>query len=44
MAGPVMNELTDAGHGDPLTATPCDKHLRVRLRPAAQSPARAPSE
>lgn len=31
--GPVVNELTDAAHRDPLTATPYHKHVRVRLRP-----------
>ena len=33
-AGPILNVLTDAGHRDPLTATPYHKYVRVRLRPA----------
>lgn len=33
--GPLLNWLTDAGHRDPLTATPFHKHVRVRVRPAA---------
>jgi anaerobic selenocysteine-containing dehydrogenase len=31
--GPMVNELTEAGHRDPLTATPYHKYVRVRIRP-----------
>ena len=31
--GPALNDLTDAAHRDPLTATPYHKHVRVRLIP-----------
>jgi hypothetical protein len=31
---PLVNWLTDAAHGDPLTATPHHKVVRVRIRPA----------
>jgi anaerobic selenocysteine-containing dehydrogenase len=34
-AGPALNLLTDAGHRDPIAATPYHKHVRVRLRPVA---------
>jgi anaerobic selenocysteine-containing dehydrogenase len=37
ITGPVLNWLTDAGHRDPLTATPYHKHVRVRLGPAEAS-------
>ena len=33
VSGPALNELTDAAHRDPITATPYHKHVRVRLRP-----------
>jgi anaerobic selenocysteine-containing dehydrogenase len=36
--GPLLNQLTDAAHRDPLTATPYHKFVRVRLRPAEGSP------
>ena len=31
--GPSVNELTEARHRDPLTATPFHKHVRVRITP-----------
>lgn len=31
--GPSVNELTDARHRDPLTATPFHKHVLVRITP-----------
>jgi anaerobic selenocysteine-containing dehydrogenase len=33
-SGAGVNELTDAAHRDPITATPYHKHVRVRLLPA----------
>jgi anaerobic selenocysteine-containing dehydrogenase len=33
VTGPVVNELTEASHRDPLTATPYHKYVRVRIRP-----------
>ena len=37
VVGPVLNELTDASHRDPLTATPYHKQVRVRVLPAART-------
>ena len=34
VVGPVVNELTDAAHRDPLTATPYHKYVKVRVRPS----------
>lgn len=34
VTGPPLNRLTDAGHRDPLTATPYHKYVRVHLRPS----------
>ncbi len=34
VVGPIVNELTDAAHRDPITATPYHKYVRVRVRPA----------
>ena len=37
VVGPVVNELTEASHRDPLTATPYHKYVRVRVRPDGAS-------
>jgi anaerobic selenocysteine-containing dehydrogenase len=42
VVGPIVNELTDAGHRDPITATPYHKHVRVRVRPTAPRSPPAP--
>jgi anaerobic selenocysteine-containing dehydrogenase len=34
-AGPAVNDLTEAGHRDPIAATPLHKFVRVRVEPAA---------
>jgi len=39
--GPVVNFLTDAGHRDPLTATPYHKFVRVRVRALTPGPSPA---
>jgi hypothetical protein len=37
VVGPVVNELTEASHRDPLAATPYHKSVRVRVRPGDAS-------